>query len=212
MDLEQIRREYQLGQLHSSQLSQCPHQQFEHWLQQAIEAKLSADPTAMTIATVDSNQQPSQRIVLLKGNDQQGLRFYTNKASHKGKDLSANPSVSAHFAWLPLERQVIIRGVVEELSEQQNDRYFASRPKASQVAALVSQQSQPVDDRATLDKRFTDAMKDYAEQPVPRPSCWGGYLIKPFEFEFWQGGVNRLHDRFVYTQRDGAWQLQRLQP
>lgn len=212
MDLEQIRRDYGLGQLTQEQLADDPHQQFSSWLQQAIDAELSADPSAMTIATVDSQGRPSQRVVLLKGYDSNGLRFYTNKNSNKGRDLALNPHISAHFSWLPLERQVHIQGRVEPLSDEQNDRYFYSRPKASQVGALVSQQSQPIDGREALDQQFDALMAKYQDQQVPRPAHWGGYVIKPTWFEFWQGGRNRLHDRFVYQDLEGHWQLQRLQP
>lgn len=212
MDLEQIRRDYGLGQLLQEQLQQNPHQQFNLWLQQAIAAELSADPTAMTIATVDNDGKPSQRVVLLKGHDEQGLRFYTNKGSHKGRDLALNPHISVHFSWLPLERQVHIQGHVEPLSAEQNDRYFHSRPKASQIGALVSQQSQPIESRARLDEQFAQLMAEYEDRSVPRPQHWGGYLIKPSLFEFWQGGRNRLHDRFVYTPTAEGWQIQRLQP
>ena len=212
MDLEQIRRDYGRGQLLQEQLKQNPHQQFELWLQQAIEAELSADPTAMTIATVDGGGCASQRVVLLKGHDENGLRFYTNKNSNKSRDLALNPHISAHFSWLPLERQVHIQGHVEPLSDEQNDRYFHSRPKSSQIGALVSQQSQPIDSRDSLDQQFEQLMEQYKDQPVPRPQHWGGYLIKPSLFEFWQGGRNRLHDRFIYKPVGGSWQIQRLQP
>lgn len=212
MDLEQMRRDYGLGQLKREHLAADPHQQFNLWLQQALDAELSADPSAMTIATVDSHGRPSQRVVLLKGHDSNGLRFYTNKNSNKGRDLALNPNISVHFSWLPLERQVHIQGQVEPLSDEQNDRYFNSRPKASQVGALISQQSQPIDGREVLDQQFDQLMAKYQDQKVPRPEHWGGYLIKPTWFEFWQGGRNRLHDRLVYQAHNGQWQLQRLQP
>ena len=217
MDLEQIRRDYGLGQLSREQLADDPHQQFALWLQQAIAAELSADPTAMPIATVDADHCPSQRVVLLKGYDPSGLRFYTNKDSNKGRDLSNNPNISAHFSWLPLERQVHIKGQVEPLTETQNDNYFYSRPKASQVGALVSRQSQPIENREQLDQQFAQLMAEYQHTPVPRPPQWGGFIIKPTTFEFWQGGRNRLHDRFVYwldsqTSNQQQWQCQRLQP
>lgn len=218
MDIEDIRREYGLGTLDAEQLLANPHEQFQLWLQQAIQAELSSDPTAMSIATVNANGQPSQRIVLLKGHDSRGLRFFTNKQSHKGQDLAANPHISCHFAWLALERQVHIQGQVSELPAEINDEYFHSRPKASQVGALLSQQSQPIESRAAMDERFHQLMEEYADARVPRPEHWGGYLIKPELFEFWQGGRNRLHDRFIYQRRrqdetQGVqWQITRLQP
>ncbi|WP_404399903.1 pyridoxamine 5'-phosphate oxidase [Idiomarina seosinensis] len=212
MDLEKIRRDYALGSLQRAQLSDSPHRQFELWLQQAIEADLNADPTAMTLATVNQQGVPSQRVVLLKGHDEDGLRFFTSKGSRKGQELALNRKVSAHFSWLPLERQVEVKGEVSPLTEQQNDAYFKSRPKASQVGALVSHQSQPIDSRKQLDEEFTRLMEHYADTEVPRPEQWGGYLIRPTEFEFWQGGRNRLHDRFVYTLAENGWQVQRLQP
>lgn len=212
MDLEKIRRDYALGNLQRAQLQANPHQQFELWLQQAIDAKLSADPTAMTLATVNQQGAPSQRVVLLKGHDEKGLRFFTSKSSAKGHDLSLNPNVSAHFSWLPLERQVEVQGKVTALTEQQNDDYFYARPKASQVGAVVSNQSQPIESRSHLDEQFTRLMEHYADTQVPRPERWGGYIIEPTQFEFWQGGRNRLHDRFVYTLNSDGWQIQRLQP
>ncbi|MGM0526446.1 MAG: pyridoxamine 5'-phosphate oxidase [Pseudomonadota bacterium] len=212
MDLEQIRRDYELGSLPRKQLAASPHEQFALWLQQAIDAELSADPTAMTIATVDAGGVPSQRVVLLKGNDSNGLRFFTNKNSHKARDLAVNPNISAHFSWLPLERQVQITGTVEPLSEQQNDAYFRSRPKASQIGALASNQSAPIASRELLDQQFEQLMETYRDSEVPRPEHWGGYLIKPSQFEFWQGGRNRLHDRFTFTLTNGQWAIERLQP
>ncbi|MDV6317326.1 pyridoxamine 5'-phosphate oxidase [Idiomarina sp. HP20-50] len=212
MDLQAMRREYGLGSLHREQLESDPVKQFERWMQQAIDSNLLSDPTAMTLATVNAEQMPSQRIVLLKGYDLKGFRFYTNKNSHKGQDISANPTVSLHFAWLPLERQISIIGNAVPLDDEANDRYFHSRPKESQIAALASQQSRPVESRDVLESHYQSLLKEYQHTEVPRPRHWGGYCVEPQQFEFWQGGQHRLHDRYVYTQDRANWRITRLQP
>lgn len=212
MDLQAMRREYGLGSLHREQLEADPVKQFEKWMQQAIDSNLLSDPTAMTLATVDAEHMPSQRIVLLKGYDHTGFRFYTNKNSHKGQDINENPQVALHFAWLPLERQISIIGNAVPLDDEDNDRYFHSRPKESQVAALASQQSRPVESRDVLESHYQSLLKDYENTKVPRPQSWGGYSVHPQQFEFWQGGQHRLHDRYQYSKDRENWRITRLQP
>ncbi|EAQ32902.1 MULTISPECIES: pyridoxamine 5'-phosphate oxidase [Idiomarina] len=213
MDLQSIRRDYNIGHLTESDVPNTPFQLFESWLNNAVECGLNSDPTAMTVATVDSQGHPSQRIVLLKGFDESGLRFFTNKQSHKGKDIALNPKVSCHFAWLALDRQVHFRGNAEPLSEQENDEYFYSRPFESQVAALISNQSQPIGSRDELVRYYQEQLEQYQGKQVPRPQHWGGYRIVPSEVEFWQGGEHRLHDRFIYRLESADnWSVQRLQP
>ncbi|HAS15746.1 MAG TPA: pyridoxamine 5'-phosphate oxidase [Idiomarina abyssalis] len=212
MDLQAMRREYGLGSLHREQLNSDPIKQFELWMQQAIDSGLLSDPTAMTVATVNNERVPSQRIVLLKGYDHKGFRFYTNKNSQKGQDISTNSQVNLHFAWLPLERQISITGSAIPLDSEDNDRYFHSRPKESQVAALASQQSRPVESRDVLESHYKSLLREYENTEVPRPEHWGGYCIEPQQFEFWQGGQHRLHDRYLYSKDGAHWRITRLQP
>lgn len=212
MDLEQVRRDYLMGGLSRENLKDNPFKQFEFWLQQAIDAKLK-DPTAMTLATVDAAGQPSQRIVLLKHMDERGFVFYTNYESRKAHEIENNPKVSIHFPWHMLERQVKICGEVEKVSQSESLKYFLSRPKESQLAAWASAQSKPISSRQLLMQQF-NVMKDrFNKGEIPLPSFWGGYRVVPSTIEFWQGGSNRLHDRFEYQrQDDGSWDIQRLSP
>lgn len=211
MDLEAVRREYLAGGLRRNDLNDDPIAQFEWWLKQAIDAQLK-DPTAMTLATVSASGQPSQRIVLLKHLDQRGFVFYTNYHSRKADEIESNPLVSIHFPWHMLERQVKVCGRVEKVSQTESLKYFLSRPKESQLAAWASEQSRPVSSRQLLMQQF-GVMKDkFSKGEVPLPSFWGGYRIVPEEIEFWQGGENRLHDRFVYQRKESGWDIQRLAP
>jgi pyridoxamine 5'-phosphate oxidase len=210
--LADIRREYTKAGLDRDSLDDDPLVQFETWLQQAIDANLD-DPTAMTIATVDAQGQPSQRIVLLKDSGPKGFVFYTNLASRKAQELKHNPRISLHFPWHMLERQVKICGVVEQLPVSEVTRYFLSRPKPSQLAAWASQQSHPIATRQLLVDKFNEVKARFSKGDISLPSFWGGYRVVPHEIEFWQGGEHRLHDRFVYRkQADGNWLIERLMP
>jgi pyridoxamine 5'-phosphate oxidase len=211
-DVSDVRREYTLGELDLEQLNDDPIAQFEQWLEQAAEAKLS-DPTAMTVATVDSSGQPSQRIVLLKNVDQEGFVFFTNLGSRKASDISDNNKVSLHFPWHSMERQVKVCGTASQISFSEVANYFTSRPKDSQIAALISEQSRPVSTRQMLLSKFLEAKEKFKQGEVPIPKLWGGFRVIPHEIEFWQGGEHRLHDRFQYSLlEDGAWKIQRLMP
>lgn len=212
MKLEDIRRDYLKGGLNREDLDDDPYRQFEYWLQQAVDAELSADPTAMVLATVDAQGQPDQRVVLLKSLDDRGFVFYTNYDSHKARDIATNPRVSLHFAWLPLERQVIVAGMAEKLSQAESEAYFRSRPRASQIGAWTSRQSQPIESRQALDAAYKAMEEKFADDPIPLPSFWGGYRVRASQLEFWQGRGGRLHDRFVYRNQDDRWTIQRLQP
>lgn len=212
MNIDQVRREYIREALREEDLHPDPIKQFSHWLQQSVEAGLK-DPTAMTIATVSADGQPSQRIVLLKGVDEQGFVFYTNYESRKGLDIAVNPKVSLHFPWHGLERQVRITGRAEKVSREESQEYFASRPRDSQAAAVVSRQSRPLASRQALLDEFEALKQKYVGSDIPMPEFWGGYRVRPEEIEFWQGAEYRLHDRFTYRlQPNGSWQLERLAP
>lgn len=212
MKVDAIRRSYSLNKLDYDQLDKNPIIQFEHWLKDAIAAELT-DPTAMCVASVDEHGQPSQRIVLLKDVNADGFVFYTNLGSRKATELTANPKVCLHFPWHPLERQVIVYGVAERVSSAQVAKYFLSRPKESQLAAWASEQSRPISTRQALMQKFAEVKHKFQQGEVPLPSFWGGFLIRPTKIEFWQGGDNRLHDRFMYSlQPSGDWQIDRLCP
>ncbi|CAM3074868.1 MULTISPECIES: pyridoxamine 5'-phosphate oxidase [Vibrio] len=211
MELEDIRREYSKGGLRRKDLKANPVEQFDLWLQQAIDAKLT-DPTAMTVATVDEHGQPFQRIVLLKHVDAQGFVFYTNLGSRKAQQIEGNSRVSLHFPWHPLERQVHITGVAEKLSITENIKYFSSRPKESQLAAIASKQSSRISTRGVLEGKFLELKQKFAQGEIPVPSFWGGFRIKPESIEFWQGGDHRLHDRFLFSKAENEWHIDRLAP
>lgn len=212
MDLESMRREYLQGHLRRQDINPDPLQQFSVWLQQAIDLQLD-DPTAMVVATVAENGQPSQRIVLLKTVDERGFVFYTNYESRKAQELDANPRISLHFPWNRIERQVLVGGHVEKVEASVSAHYFHSRPRESQVGAWASKQSREVASRDALMAQFNQVQRDYEGQEIPAPAFWGGYRVVPTEMEFWQGGAHRMHDRFHYTRdAQGVWQLARLSP
>ena len=211
MGIKDNRREYDYGTLSRENLRTNPFEQFSLWMDQALEAGI-IDPTAMSVATVDPEGKPWQRMVLLKGFDERGFVFYTNLGSRKASDITSNPQVSLQFPWLQLDRQVIVGGKAEPLSDNENSDYFKSRPISSQLAAWASEQSSPIASREVLEAQFNAVQQRFESGEVPLPEFWGGYRIVPREFEFWQGGENRLHDRFSF-QRDGdSWIISRLSP
>lgn len=210
-DIADIRREYTRGGLRRSDLPANPLDLFERWLKQACDAKL-ADPTAMSVATVDEHGQPYQRIVLLKHYDEKGMVFYTNMGSRKAHHLENNPRISLLFPWHMLERQVIVLGRVEKLPALEVLKYFHSRPKDSQIGAWVSKQSSRISARGVLESKFLELKQKFQNGEVPLPSFWGGFRIVIDSVEFWQGGEHRLHDRFFYQRQDEGWQIDRLAP
>ena len=216
MELKDFRRQYTQGGLQRTALPEKPLALFEQWQADAAAAGL-ADPTGCVVATVQPDGMLRQRLVLLKGVDSRGFVFYTNYNSDKAVALSKCDQASMLFPWTELDRQVSISGVVEKASEVESDRYFAARPRASQIAAWTSQQSQSIESRAALEQQFQDTLARFEGGDVPRPPHWGGYRLRPLRIEFWQGGSDRLHDRFVYTLEDlncdsARWSLSRLQP
>jgi len=212
VDLHDIRRSYTLDKLTEENINDCPFKQFEQWLEEVIQGKVP-DPTAMVLSTVDADNAPDSRIVLLKDQVPDGFVFFTNYSSTKAQNISLNPHVSLHFPWHFMERQVGIKGIAQKLSKAESMRYFLSRPKESQLAAFASRQSQRVNSRQILMQQFDAIKEKFKNGEVPMPDFWGGYKVTATQIEFWQGGEHRLHDRFVFKKSgDGYWQRDRLQP
>ena len=211
--IRNLRQDYQAARLELNDTDPDPLRQFDRWLQEAIAADLP-EPNAMILATADPAGRPSARVVLLKGLGPEGLAFFTNFLSRKGRELDLNPHAALVFNWLELQRQVRIEGTVGRLPEAEATDYFQSRPKGSQIGAWASEQSSPVADRKLLEQRYAELEERYASQDrLPRPPHWGGYGVRPTRIEFWQGRPNRLHDRICYEcQTDGSWTRQRLAP
>ncbi len=206
-----MRREYSHDTLDESELAADPVQQFRIWFDEAQDAGIG-DVNSMTLATSSAAGAVSARIVLLKEFDHRGFVFYTNYLSRKSRDLGENPRASMVFFWLSLERQVRIDGIAERVSAAESDAYFRMRPRAAQIGAWASNQSGPIDSRATLEKRAADVERRFAGQDIPRPDYWGGFRVAPTAFEFWQGRESRLHDRLVYLREGDKWVVRRLEP
>lgn len=210
--LTDLRKDYSRDVLDEREVDPNPIRQFAIWFEQAREV-MRHEPNAMTVATASANCEPSARMLLLKGFDERGFVFFTSYISPKAHDLDENPRAALLFYWPELERQVRISGQAERLPREESDAYFQSRPRGSQIAAIVSRQSQPVESRQALADAFAELEARYDGQPIPRPEHWGGYRVRPVWIEFWQGRPNRLHDRIRYTrQPDGTWRIERLMP
>lgn len=211
MDLSDFRREYSARGLHRADLDADPIQQFATWFSQASELGV-AEPNAMSLATVAADGMPCQRAVLLKYFDASGFVFFTNYHSRKAAHIAANPKVCAIFPWITLERQVIVQGLAEKISTAESLRYFASRPRDSQIGAWVSNQSEVITSRKFLLQKLAEIRDKFSHGEIPLPSFWGGYRIVPRSIEFWQGGPARLHDRFLYQRQGDSWTIERLSP
>lgn len=213
LSLGSLRQNYELKTLHEKDLQADPIKQFDLWFQEAMSCKLIAEANAMTLSTAGSDLQVTSRILLLKGYDKEGFRFFTNSQSTKGRQMSENPQVSLLFFWPPLERQIKIYGSVSLLPRAVAENYFSSRPRESQLGAWASQQSKPVKSRKILEDRLEELQQYFLNQPIPLPEYWNGYLVKPHSIEFWQGRPHRLHDRLRYQkQESGEWKIERLSP
>ena len=212
MDIGDIRNEYTKFGLNREDLNSNPLLQFEKWFEQARTAQLK-EVNAMSLATVTTDGMPQVRTVLLKSFDERGFVFFTNYQSAKAKELNANPKASILFPWLDLERQVRISGDVEKISAAESFKYFTSRPRGSQLGAWISEQSQVISNRSVLKTLLNQVKEKFKEGEIPLPDAWGGYRIKPQQFEFWQGRASRLHDRFRFRKAgEGEWQVERLAP
>lgn len=213
MNLRDRRIQYETAGLNFDDLDESPVQQWHAWYVEAAEAELP-EPNAMAISTIDAEGMPDSRIVLVRGLDDDGLTFFGNYNSAKGQQIDANPVASAVFPWIGLHRQVRVRGSIEMLPRHESDAYFASRPRDSQLGAWASPQSEVIEGRDILNQRHAEFAEKFAGVEVLRPPHWGGWLLVPEVFEFWQGRPNRLHDRFRYRRDDATqdWVIERLAP
>jgi pyridoxamine 5'-phosphate oxidase len=211
MNIADLRKSYEKAELSESASHSDPLQQFSKWLQEAISSEVP-EPNAMTVATVGANLRPTTRVVLIKGFDERGIVWYTNYQSQKGRELAGNPYAALQFHWVELERVVRIEGIVEKVSDAESDEYFKSRPLDSRIGAWASPQSEVIESRTVLVTNAARYGAQFLLQP-PRPPHWGGYRLKPDNWQFWQGRKSRLHDRLRYTlQGDGGWLRERLAP
>lgn len=210
MSTQNLRREYEGEVLLEADLAPDWHSQFAGWFDDAVKAELF-EPNAMTLATADADGRPSARTVLLKAFDERGFTFYTNYMSRKGLDVAENPHASLVFAWLPLHRQVVVRGVVEKVDRAETEAYFAVRPRQSQLGAWASAQSTVLPGREALDRSFAEVQERFPDE-VPAPPHWGGLRVVPESVEFWLGRPSRLHDRLRYRKVNDAWIVERLAP
>lgn len=211
-DLHNYRQSYEAGVLDIAHTEADPMSQFAHWFKEVESAGGVKEPNAMSLATIGADGFPKARIVLLKEYNLEGFVFYTNYQSEKGQSIAQHPQVGLSFFWPNLERQVIIKGKIQKVPEEQSDAYFKSRPKESQLGALVSDQSCVIDDRSVLEEKMNALVAQFENKTIQRPNHWGGYLVLPTMVEFWQGRTSRLHDRIRYRLEDKKWIKERLAP
>ena len=210
--LSDIRKDYKHQSLSETDMAAEPIQQFNLWWNDALTAKID-EVNAMTLATASMEAVPSARIVLLKDFDKEGFVFFTNYNSYKGQQLAENPKACLVFFWKELERQVRITGLVKKLNDKENDAYYNSRPEGSRIGAIVSPQSQVIENRNWIDDQYNKAFHELKGSDIQRPAHWGGFIVKPVIVEFWQGRPSRLHDRMQYSlEENGSWKIERLAP
>ena len=209
-DLSNYRKKYSKGKLIENIIPKNPIDLFSNWFNDVEQNKSEQEPNIMSISTVDENKMPRSRIVLLKKFSKSGFVFFTNYNSRKGLNINLNSNVCLSFYWPNFERQVIVNGKATKISETDSVEYFDNRPKGSKIGAIISNQSNVIESRDLLDKKFSELLK--LDIPLNKPDHWGGYLVKPTEIEFWQGRENRLHDRIIYKNDDKDWKFYRLSP
>ena len=211
-NLHDYRKSYEKGSLTEDTVLENPLEQFAAWFVDAEKTPTVEEPNAMTLSTVDTQGVPKARVVLLKEFTQEGFVFYTNYTSGKAQAIAQNNKVCISFFWPSLERQIIITGMAVKISEEKSIAYFNKRPRESQLGAVVSDQSTSIDSREALEEKLLELEKQYQTKPIVKPAHWGGYLIQPTSYEFWQGRSSRLHDRIKYTKINNSWNIGRLQP
>ncbi|WP_300436453.1 pyridoxamine 5'-phosphate oxidase [Christiangramia sp.] len=211
-DLKDYRKSYEKGKLLETDIPTDPYELFRSWFKLADESSAVEEANAMSIATVGKDNFPKTRVVLLKSFGSKGLTFFTNYSSGKGKDLAENPKCCISFFWPSLEKQIIMQGEVNRISQEESERYFHSRPRGSQLGAVASNQSATIPSREYLEDRLAKLEEEYQDKEIPKPADWGGYLFKPIKFEFWQGRANRLHDRMLFSLEQNNWKIKRLAP
>ena len=211
-NLADLRKSYNKGSLDINVVGDNPINLFEIWFKEAEQSDYIEEANAMTLSTIGESGYPKPRVVLLKGFSEEGFIFFTNYESEKGRSLLKNPKVGIAFFWPALERQIIIKGNAQKISADKSDEYFNSRPRGSQLGALVSPQSSVIPSRQFLDDRLSALTEEYVNKPIPRPDHWGGILVKPIQIEFWQGRPNRLHDRISCQLTNEGWKSERLAP
>jgi len=212
-DLSNYRKSYEKHELVLKDVPENPMELFQKWFYEADKFFPKDETNAMTLTTIGLDNCPKSRVVLLKKYTYEGFIFYSNYNSEKGKSIANNPNVCLSFYWHGAERQIIIKGTAEKIAENLSDGYFESRPRGSQLGAIISNQSEVIESRAILDKKLKALEKEFEGKEIPRPKFWGGYIVKPTEIEFWQGRANRLHDRIRYCLNPNYnWEIKRLAP
>jgi len=211
-NLHDYRKSYNRGALTKDKMDTNPLQQFKKWFYEAKDSGSVEEVNAMTLSTTGLDGFSKGRVVLLKKYDKYGFYFYTNYLSEKGKSIAQNNKVSLSFFWPALERQIIIKGIASKTSEDDSDNYFNSRPKGSQLGALVSNQSEVIENRKVIENKLAFLENQYSDKEIKKPANWGGYLVSPISIEFWQGRPNRLHDRIRYSLSHLDWIIERLSP
>lgn len=211
MELFDLRKEYLYSELLEDNVDKNPFKQFEKWFDDAVKAKIY-EPNAFNLATATPDGKPSVRVLLLKEITEDGFVFFTNYESNKGKQIEKNNQVAMCFFWAQVQRQVRIQGTIEKIDKEKSKKYFKSRPIGSQIGAVISKQSTVIESREPIEKKYNEYEEIYMYKDIPMPENWGGYIVKPETFEFWQGRTSRLHDRLFFEKKDGEWFFVRLSP